>query len=252
MISNSLSIWHAGRGGAGAGVAGVAGLISWYRADRGITLDTGVSAWASQAGSGGVPLVQAVPASQPSWDANGWSAGHPAVVADGIGDVLVSSSDEPVDAQQCVVAAAVRWAAAANTFAFGLGSAVSGDLGCASVAGGAGASQYALVRATSGGNRGSSLSLARDATVSALVVLEMDSAANVSRLTRRDAAGTVAATTTCSTGLSDYSRACVGGLLRGGAVSNHAAAAVAEIIVARTVADITALLDDMESRWPLS
>lgn len=45
------------------------GLISWYRADLGVTIATGVSAWADQSGAGNT-AVQATGANQPAFNAS--------------------------------------------------------------------------------------------------------------------------------------------------------------------------------------
>ena len=225
----------------------MSGLLAWYRADRGITLDTGVSAWASQAGSEGLPLVQATPIRQPTWSSTGWGGALPAVKTDGLDDFLLTSA-LALDPDNFVIAGAMQWVSATNTCAAGLGSPT--DNSTASLVASSAAAGYALIRSSAGGNRVTGLTVAATTTARGLWVLNCAGA--TATLTVRGTAGTVNKTVPFVSGASDYSRCCVGALYRIGLANNFAAANVSEVIVASAVTDITALLDDMESRWPLS
>lgn len=62
-------------------------LAWWVRADMGITLGTGVSAWADQVPAGTVNFANGTGAAQPAFIASAIN-GHPAVRSDGVDDVL--------------------------------------------------------------------------------------------------------------------------------------------------------------------
>lgn len=85
---------HRGSGFCAAGQAGgfspssLPGLISWYRSDLGVTIETGVSSWMDLSG-GGNHLLQPVAAEQPTLLTNQLD-GHPAIRFDGIDDHLLS------------------------------------------------------------------------------------------------------------------------------------------------------------------
>lgn len=61
-------------------------IISWYRSDIGVTIDSGVSVWADQSG-GGNDLTQASSSLQPSFLTNQLN-GYPAVSFDGTDDFM--------------------------------------------------------------------------------------------------------------------------------------------------------------------
>jgi hypothetical protein len=63
---------------------------AWLRADLGITIGTGVSAWADQSGNGS-HFTQATGAAQPAFEAAGYS-GTPCLLFDGVDDVLVNTT----------------------------------------------------------------------------------------------------------------------------------------------------------------
>lgn len=64
-----------------------ASLLQWVRADMGITIGTGVSAWADQSGNGR-DYAQGTGAQQPSYNATGGPNGTPSVLFDGANDTL--------------------------------------------------------------------------------------------------------------------------------------------------------------------
>lgn len=63
-------------------------LAWWVRADMGITIGTGVSAWADQSGNG-VNFTQGTGANQPAYNAAGLD-GRPTVLGDGTNDTLLA------------------------------------------------------------------------------------------------------------------------------------------------------------------
>lgn len=65
-------------------------LVAWWRADLGITIATGVSAWADQSGNGRT-LLQATPGAQPARIAAGTPAGGPCLRFDGVDDFLLTA-----------------------------------------------------------------------------------------------------------------------------------------------------------------
>jgi hypothetical protein len=73
---------------AGFAPTDIDGAVLWLRADRGITLDTGVSAWANQV-ENARHLVQAATVSQP---AIGDIAGKAAIAFDGVNDNLAGTT----------------------------------------------------------------------------------------------------------------------------------------------------------------
>jgi hypothetical protein len=64
-----------------------ANLAAWYQAEKGITIGTGVSAWADQSGNGNT-LTQATGANQPAYSATGGSNGTAMVTFDGSNDTM--------------------------------------------------------------------------------------------------------------------------------------------------------------------
>ncbi len=75
-----------------------ASLVAWYRADLGISLGTGVSAWADQSGNGN-NFVQATGAQQPT---QGTVDGKPALVFSGT-QALTGPTTFPSGAKSCYV-----------------------------------------------------------------------------------------------------------------------------------------------------
>lgn len=66
----------------------VSGLVGWWRADLGITIATGVSAWADQSGTGN-HLAQLTPANQPAFTASVAAlGGKPALTFNGATKVI--------------------------------------------------------------------------------------------------------------------------------------------------------------------
>jgi hypothetical protein len=63
------------------------GLVFWVRADSGITIATGVSAWADRSGAGN-NLVQATGAAQPAFQASAGPRSRPCVTYDGSNDLM--------------------------------------------------------------------------------------------------------------------------------------------------------------------
>lgn len=68
-----------------------ANLAAWYAADKGITIATGVSAWADQSGNGNT-LAQATTTKQPVFSAGGGPKGLSALNFDGVDDLLVTGA----------------------------------------------------------------------------------------------------------------------------------------------------------------
>jgi hypothetical protein len=71
----------------------IAGLTAWYRADLGITIGTGVSAWADQSGTGDANknVTQGTAANQPTFNASdGAYNSKPTLSFDDTNDVLIS------------------------------------------------------------------------------------------------------------------------------------------------------------------
>jgi hypothetical protein len=74
-----MARWKNQRLGIGVGYGGdrswglhKLGCVAEYWSDLGITIGTGVAAWADQSGVSGVPWVQATAGSQPAYNATGW------------------------------------------------------------------------------------------------------------------------------------------------------------------------------------
>lgn len=66
----------------------ILGSLSWWvRSDSGITIGTGVSAWADQSGNA-VDFSQGTGGSQPAYAATGGPNGGPIVTGDGVDDIL--------------------------------------------------------------------------------------------------------------------------------------------------------------------
>lgn len=94
----------------GAIVAGfspkrVPGLRVWLDADLGVTIATGVSAWADQSGTGN-NVSQAVPGSQPSLDSS-WRNGHKAII--GETSKWLAGTYAATQNQPCSVYCVVEW-----------------------------------------------------------------------------------------------------------------------------------------------
>lgn len=223
---------------------GIAELISWRRADAGITLATGVSAWQPQAGSVTAPLVQAVDTAQPAWNADGWAAGKPAVLTDGVRTYLWNADDAIAAAlgdQNYVVALAIapqEFASGDYSWAFGTSTSSTFD-GARNLSSfpryfRSGGFELQLPVATAGARQ--------------LQVFEMASTAM--RLTVKTSASTTSVSGERQI-LTTLDRFCIGGILRT-AFGFAGKAAFAEIIIAQSVIDMNTLLNDMESRWPLS
>ena len=66
-------------------------LKLWLRSDLGITLATGVSAWADQSGNGN-NVSQSVTANQPLYNPTGGPNGKPSITCDGVSRLLLSNS----------------------------------------------------------------------------------------------------------------------------------------------------------------
>lgn len=62
-------------------------LLQWCRADLGVTIGTGVSAWADQSGNPN-HYLQGTGAAQPSWGATAGPNGTPGITFDGSNDIL--------------------------------------------------------------------------------------------------------------------------------------------------------------------
>ena len=93
--TNQLSGFGGGSAGVDRGEPPNGDLEYWFRADLGITTETGVSAWQSQNPTGGSAgtdsLVQASTSKQPAYDATGTVgtlAGAGFITGDGSDDVL--------------------------------------------------------------------------------------------------------------------------------------------------------------------
>lgn len=72
-------------------ILGNASVAAWYRSDMGITIGTGVSAWADQSGSGR-HLLQAVAGKQPALVAGATPNGKPVLRFDGISHALKTAT----------------------------------------------------------------------------------------------------------------------------------------------------------------
>lgn len=71
----------------GRGLPSAPGLAAWYRADRGVTVATGVSQWDDQSGNAR-HLLQATAVSQPVFSASAGPNGLPALTFDGSNDSM--------------------------------------------------------------------------------------------------------------------------------------------------------------------
>jgi len=101
-------------------------LAVWVRADQGITVATGVSAWNDLSGKG-VNFSQATAANQPAFIASAIN-GQPAVRGDGINDMMTASLTQAAPGTQpffvwCVMRQ-ISWTS--NDSAFGQGNAGTG------------------------------------------------------------------------------------------------------------------------------
>lgn len=77
-------------GGAQWSLKSIPSLVAEYWSDLGVTVATGVSAWADQSGVSGVPWVQGTAASQPAIEVAGWADGGKSILFDGTDDFLAA------------------------------------------------------------------------------------------------------------------------------------------------------------------
>jgi hypothetical protein len=93
-------------------------LAWWYRADLGVTIGAGVSAWADQSGNG-VNLTQATGGLQPAFLASAVN-GKPAIQGDGVDDLLAATWARVAPSSQpfyiWLVCQQPDWTAALRTF----------------------------------------------------------------------------------------------------------------------------------------
>lgn len=91
----------------------ISGLVGWWRADLGITIATGVSAWTDQSGTGN-HLAQGAPANQPLFSASVAAlGGRPALTYDGTAKWIFRDPLVGVIAQPYTIASA--WSLTDNT-----------------------------------------------------------------------------------------------------------------------------------------
>jgi hypothetical protein len=72
-------------------ILGAASVLQWCRSDLGITIGTGVSAWADQSGNGR-HYTQGTGAAQASYNATGGPNGRPSLLFDGTDDFLEAAA----------------------------------------------------------------------------------------------------------------------------------------------------------------
>lgn len=86
----------------------LSGAVIWLRADLGITIATGVSAWADQSGNGN-NATQATGANQPLFVANSTMNGRPSVRFNGVAQVLSTTTGATTTDHTIIVAG--KWVA---------------------------------------------------------------------------------------------------------------------------------------------
>lgn len=89
------------------------GLVLWLRADRGITIATGVSQWDDLSGSGN-HVTQATGASQPAYLTTGGANNRPFLRFDGVNDVLTNSNNLGAQPNHCFAAGVISRGNIAN------------------------------------------------------------------------------------------------------------------------------------------
>lgn len=115
--------WKAQRPSGSFSPLSLTNLRGWWRSDMGITIATGVSAWADQSGQGNT-LVQGTGANQPTLTA-GQINGRPALVFDGVNDSLAVSFALTQPTTVFIVFSQISWTNFDMVFD---GGAVSNDM----------------------------------------------------------------------------------------------------------------------------
>lgn len=90
-------------------------LAGWWKADAGITIATGVSAWADQSGNGNT-LTQGTGSLQPAFSAAGGPGGIPTVTGDNIDDYLSAAFALPAIGSVYLLMKQTTWGAAKSFF----------------------------------------------------------------------------------------------------------------------------------------
>lgn len=81
----------------------------WHRGDLGVTLATGVSAWADQAATHGVDVIQATPTDQPAHFTSGGPNNQPYLDSDGVDDFLNDTVVNMTTTAECYKCAVFRF-----------------------------------------------------------------------------------------------------------------------------------------------
>lgn len=102
-------------------------LAAWYRSDMGVTIATGVSAWADQSGNGRL-LLQGVSGAQPALVAGATPNGKPVLRFDGADDFMRTAGFGPVAQPYTVVLCAKYTKSAGADYLFDGGSNQYGTL----------------------------------------------------------------------------------------------------------------------------
>jgi hypothetical protein len=103
------------------------GLLFWARADLGITIATGVSAWADLSGAGN-NHVQATTTKQPTFAATGGPRSRPCVTFDGVDDFLAVTFTQIQPITRCTVGIFRAAFVAVDTLCDGNGGANRGRI----------------------------------------------------------------------------------------------------------------------------
>lgn len=228
-----------------SGIPGVSSVIANYDASisDSITFATGVNGWADVSGAGR-HLAQAVLSAQPAYSATAWGGVLPGITTDGADDHLWNSGTAIAAAfgdQDYVVAfAGIPAEFGTNDYVWAFGQS--------------GGTAFDTSRNLSSSPRfirsgGTEIVGPITGAVRHLYVHEVRSDATLRQTVRTSTvqqSNSVARVASAS-----LDRFAIGGILRG-SFAFAGGMTFSEVIVARSVSDLTALLDYLEAKWPLS